>query len=196
MMMVLEIALTVLGILVLVLCVCGISMYKELERLNGNITKLNEKIEDKTETLPNLHAKVNDLESNVVSLDNRMTESISNLDSKLEETLNDIINVYEKIEDDEIGLSEICEKIEILEELSEILKNNLDDFKEEMENNGVDPIEALQLYLNKLSDDEIEDDYEINMQMSNLPQTDPEEEISFNSLVKIVKDRMNRRKRD
>lgn len=196
MMMVLEIALIVLGILVLVLCVCGISMYKELERLNGNITKLNEKIEDKTETLPNLHAKVNDLESNVASLDNRMTESISNLDSKLEETFNDIINVYEKIEDDEIGLSEICEKIEILEELSEILKNNLDDFKEEMENSGVDPIEALQLYLNKLSDDEIEDDHEINMQMSNLPQTDPEEEISFNSLVKIVKDRMNRRKRD
>ena len=196
MMMVLEIALTVLGILVLVLCVCGISMYKELERLNGNITKLNEKIEDKTETLPNLHAKVNDLDSIVASLDNRMTESISNLDSKLEETFNDIINVYEKIEDDEIGLSEICEKIEILEELSEILKNNLDDFKEEMENSGVDPIEALQLYLNKLSDDEIEDDHEINMQMSNLPQTDPEEEISFNSLVKIVKDRMNRRKRD
>ena len=196
MMIVLEIALTVLGILVLVLCVCGISMYKELERLNGNITKLNEKIEDKTETLPNLHAKVNDLDSIVASLDNRMTESISNLDSKLEETLNDIINVYEKIEDDEIGLSEICEKIEILEELSEILKNNLDDFKEEMENSGVDPIEALQLYLNKLSDDEIEDDHDINMQMSNLPQTDPEEEISFNSLVKIVKDRMNRRKRD
>ena len=196
MMMVLEIALTVLGILVLVLGVCGISMYKEIERLNGNITKLNEKIEDKTETLPNLHAKVNDLESIVASLDNRMTESISNLDSRLEETLNDIINVYEKIEDDEIGLSEICEKIEILEELSEILKNNLDDFKEEMENNGVDPIEALQLYLNKLSDDEIEDDHEIVAQMSNLPQTDPEEEISFNSLVQIVRDRMNRRKRD
>ena len=196
MMMVLEIALAVLCILVLVLGVCGISMYKELERLNGNITKLNEKIEDKTETLPNLHAKVNDLESIVASLDSRITESISNLDSKLEETFNDIINVYEKIEDDEIGLSEICEKIEILEELSEILKNNLDDFKEEMENSGVDPIEALQLYLNKLSDYEIEDDHEINMQMSSLPQTDPEEFISFNSLVKIVKDRMNRRKRD
>ena len=195
-MMLFQIMLGILGTLVLVLVVCGISMYKELDRLNGNITKLNEKIEDKTKTLSNLHAKVNDLESIVASLDSRMTESISSLDSRLEETFNDIINVYEKIEDDEIGLSEICEKIEILEELSEILKNNLDDFKEEMENSGVDPIEALQLYLNKLSDDEIEDDHDINMQMSSLPQTDSEEFISFNSLVKIVKDRMNRRKRD